>query len=193
MIKLRNFAPIAAILLAATPAFAHTGATAATGLGTGFGHPMGGADHLLAMIAVGILAAQQGGRALYLLPLAFVGMMVVGAAASIGGMPLPFVEVGIVGSVILLGFVIALGRHMPVAASTMLVGALAVFHGHAHGTEMPLSVSGLEYGLGFVAATALLHVAGIALTRMVSTLGSEAMLRFGGAGIATAGLALAVA
>ncbi|NMM44624.1 HupE/UreJ family protein [Rhodospirillaceae bacterium KN72] len=193
MTKLRNYAPIAAILLAATPAFAHTGATGATGLGTGFGHPMGGADHLLAMIAVGILAAQQGGRALYLLPLAFVGMMIVGAAASIGGIPLPFVEVGIVGSVILLGFVIALGRHMPVAASALLVGALAVFHGHAHGTEMPLSVSGLEYGLGFVAATALLHVAGIALTRMVSVLGSETMLRFGGAGIATAGLALAVA
>jgi urease accessory protein len=157
----------------------------------GFAHPVGGLDHVLAMVAVGILAAQQGGRALWLVPAAFVGMMVAGGALGVAGIPLPYVELGIAGSVVVLGAVIAAGRRLPVALAMSLAGAFAVFHGHAHGTEMPLDASGLEYGAGFVLATALLHAAGIGLGAGAATIGRSLVLRLGGGGIALAGLALA--
>ena len=182
-------------VLLASPAMAHTGLGGVSGFGHGFFHPIGGLDHILAMVAVGVLAAQQGGRALWAIPLAFVAMMAVGGALGMAGVAVPFVEQGIVGSVIILGGVVALGRRMPVAAAMAMVGLFAIFHGHAHGAEMPVDAAGLEYGLGFMAATALLHMSGIALTVAVQKAVAQSAplaARIGGALIAMAGLGLAV-
>ena len=180
-------------VLVATPALAHTGAGSVSGFASGFGHPIGGLDHLLAMIAVGILASQQGGKSLWLLPVSFVAMMVVGGALGIAGVAVPFVELGIVGSVIVLGAVIALGKHMPTGAAMALVGVLAIFHGHAHGTEMPVDASGFEYGLGFALATAMLHAVGLGLgiaAQKAAAKFAPVAVRIGGGVIAAAGLAL---
>ena len=183
-------------ILAAGPALAHTGAGSVSGFAAGFGHPIGGLDHILAMVAVGVLAAQMGGRALWLVPAAFVVMMIVGGLAAVSGIALPMVEIGIVGSVVVLGAVIAFGRKMPVALAMVVVGAMAVFHGHAHGTEMPVSASGLEYGLGFALATALLHAAGIGAALTAAQANAKIAplaLRASGGAIALAGMALFVA
>jgi urease accessory protein len=188
-------AVLAATALSVGPALAHTGAGSVSGLGAGFGHPIGGLDHLLAMIAVGVLAVQLGGRATLLVPAAFVAMMVGGGLLGAAAVGLPLVEIGIVGSVIVLGGAIALGRRMPVALAMGLVGAFALFHGHAHGTEMPITANGLEYGLGFALATTLLHVAGIGAGLAARVLGAQASslaLRTGGGAIAAAGLMLAI-
>lgn len=187
------FALAALSALIASPALAHTGVGSVAGFPAGFGHPISGLDHILAMLAVGILAAQLGGWALWMVPATFVGMMVVGGVFGITGVAVPFVEQGILGSVIILGVVIAVGRRMPVAVAMSLVGVLAIFHGHAHGTEMPVSASGLEYGLGFALATALLHAIGIGVG-MGAQKASEKLapiaVRVGGASIAAAGLVL---
>ncbi|HAI30460.1 MAG: urease accessory protein [Thalassospira sp.] len=183
-------------VLFATPALAHTGAGSVSGFASGFSHPMGGLDHLLAMIAVGVLAAQQGGKAVWLLPVSFVTMMVVGGALGIAGVAMPFVELGIVGSVIVLGAVIALGKHMPTGAAMALVGVLAVFHGHAHGTEMPIDASGVEYGLGFAIATAILHAVGLGIgfgAKKIAEKIAPVAVRIGGGMIAAAGVALLAA
>jgi len=148
-------------VLTPSVALAHTGHGDASGLVHGFMHPIGGLDHILAMVAVGVFAFVLGGRALWMVPLAFVGMMIVGFGLGATGVELPFVELGIALSSIVIGGAAALGRPMPVAGAMALVGVFAVFHGHAHGAEMPANASGIEYALGFVLATALLHAAGI--------------------------------
>ena len=153
---------LAALLaLAPTAALAHTGAGIEHDLMHGFLHPFGGLDHVLAMVAVGVFAFVLGGRALWLVPLSFVGMMVVGFALGIAQVGMPFVELGIALSSVVIGAAAALGRPMPVALATGLVGVFAIFHGHAHGAEMPDTAGGLTYALGFVIATALLHATGI--------------------------------
>jgi urease accessory protein len=180
--------------LAAVPALAHTGAGPTAGLAAGFVHPVLGLDHVLAMVAVGVMAAQLGGRALWAVPAAFVGMMLVGGLLGLSAAPVPFVELGIAGSVVVLGFVIALGRRLPLGAAMALVGALAVFHGHAHGTEMPATASAFAYGAGLALATALLHGAGIASGNGIARIGARlapVALRVGGGLIAAAGVALA--
>ena len=135
--------PAAALLtLAATAAQAHTGAGDTLGLAHGFAHPLGG-------------------KALWLVPLSFVGMMAVGFLLGVGQIDVPFVELGIALSSVVIGGVAALGRPMPVVAASALVGVFAIFHGHAHGAEMPVDASGFEYAAGFIVATALLHAAGI--------------------------------
>jgi urease accessory protein len=155
---------IAAALLALAPtvAFAHPGHDGAS-LISGFLHPLGGFDHIIAMVAVGLLAARLGGRALWLVPASFVAAMAVAGLAGSAGIGLPYVETGIAVSVVVLGAIVAFGVAMPVAAAMGLVAFFAVFHGYAHGIEMPETVSGLAYGLGFIAATALLHAIGIGL------------------------------
>lgn len=153
-----------------TAAFAHSGHGDTAGLLHGFMHPLGGLDHVLAMVAVGVFAFVLGGRALCLVPLSFVGMMAVGFLLGVGGIELPFVELGIALSSVVIGGAAALGRPMPAAGAMALVGVFAVFHGHAHGAEMPVDATGLEYALGFVAATALLHAAGIAAATVVAGL-----------------------
>jgi urease accessory protein len=176
-----------------TAAFAHPGHGGAAGLLAGFIHPLGGLDHILAMLAVGVFAFVLGGRALVLVPLSFVGMMAVGFLLGAGGMDLPFVELGIALSSIVIGAAAAWGRPMPVAAAVSLVGAFAVFHGLAHGAEMPANAAGFEYALGLMLATALLHLSGIGAAACASKLAGRygkplaqmagALFALGGVGI----------
>jgi urease accessory protein len=184
-------AALAAALLP-TAALAHTGVGNTGGFAHGFWHPVGGFDHVLAMVAVGALAACLGGRALWIVPAAFVAMMAVGGFIGMEGIQLPFVETGIALSVVVLGLAVALRWKLPVAAASVLVGLFAVFHGHAHGGEMPVDASGLTYATGFMLATALLHVAGIGLGLAVGRLGvrSKLALQAGGGAMALAGVAL---
>ena len=153
-----------------TAALAHTGHGEASGFVHGLMHPVGGLDHVLAMVAVGVFAYVLGGKALWLVPLSFVGMMAVGFLLGLGQVDVPFVELGIALSSVVIGAAAAWGRPMPVAADMSLVGVFAIFHGHAHGAEMPVDTSGLEYAAGFIVATALLHAAGIAAAMGVAKL-----------------------
>ena len=152
---------IIALFLAPTAALAHVGVGNTSGFMHGFMHPLSGLDHQLAMILVGVFAYQLGGRALWLVPLTFVSVMALSGFLGVAGIPVPFVEIGIALSVIVLGAVVAFGVKAPVALAMGAVGLFAIFHGHAHGTEMPLDASGFEYGIGFMLATAVLHAAGI--------------------------------
>ncbi|PWW02276.1 urease accessory protein [Hoeflea marina] len=163
---------ICTLTLVLTPsiAFAHTGVGHTTGFLHGFGHPIGGIDHILAMVAVGVFSFVLGGRAFRLVPAAFVSMMCVGFGLGINQVDVPFVELGIALSSVVIGGAAALGRPMPVGLAMALVGVFAVFHGHAHGAEMPESTGGLSYALGFVAATAMLHATGILATLGASRL-----------------------
>jgi urease accessory protein len=178
----------AAALLVPGAALAHTGHGDVDSLAHGFLHPLGGLDHLLAMFAVGLFAFQLSGRALWLVPAAFVGMMAVGGVLGFEGFDLPFVEIGIAFSVLALGLAVAWGQGVPTAAAMALVGFFAIFHGHAHGAELPDDAGALAYTAGFVVATALLHAAGIAAGFAVAR--KAAFVRAGGAGVALAGAAL---
>lgn len=174
-------------------AFAHTGVGDTHGFVHGFGHPLGGLDHLLAMVTVGIFAWQLGGRAIWAVPMTFVALMAAGGALGVSGIEVPFVELGIGLSVVVLGAVVAFGLKAPLALAMAVAGFFAIFHGHAHGTEMPLDASGVSYGLGFMAATALLHLAGIGLGMAIGRFGAvhgEKYVRGAGAAVAVAGLAL---
>lgn len=153
----------AALAATAMPALAHTGVGATSGFAAGFTHPLFGLDHLIAMIAVGLFAAVRGGKALWLVPLAFVAMMVGGGALAMSGIQIPLVELGIALSVVVLGGAVALRLSLPLAGAMALVGIFAVFHGHAHGAEMPLGASALGYVAGFVLATGLLHALGVGI------------------------------
>jgi urease accessory protein len=166
----------AVLMLAPATAFAHTGAGYAQGFyahgfADGFAHPLGGVDHILAMVTVGILAWQLGGRAIWLVPASFVSLMAIGGAFGIAGEALPWVELGIAASVIVLGTMVALEVKATLAMATAMVGLFAIFHGYAHGSEMPLDASGGAYAAGFIPATALLHVAGIALGFLIGRIG----------------------
>ena len=174
-------------------AMAHTGNGNPSGIAHGFLHPLLGLDHILAMVAVGMLAASLGGRALWLVPSAFVAMMVAGGLLGMSGFALPYAETGIAVSVVVLGLAVAAqARLVPVAAMAM-VGTFAVFHGFAHGAEMPGNVAGLDYALGFVLATSLLHLAGVAAglaTGLLGTRTARLSRRLGGGLIAVAGAGL---
>jgi urease accessory protein len=165
------------------PALAHTGGGGVLGgFVAGYSHPLFGIDHMLAMLAVGMWGAQLGGRAVWVLPVAFPMLMALGGAAAILGMTLSHVELGIAGSVVVLGLAVALAAKPPVWIGAVIVGALALFHGHAHGTELPGALDPLAYGIGFVAATGTIHAAGIGIGA-VSLLprGALALRAFGGA------------
>lgn len=181
---------IAAATLAVTtlPAFAHLNPEEHGSFMAGFSHPLFGADHILAMVAVGIWAAQIGGRSFWVVPSAFVGTMAVGFLMALGGIDLPFVEPAILASVIALGLLVAMAARLPASAAAAVVGVFALFHGHAHGGELG-SAGALQFGVGFVIATALLHVAGIALGLGIARLGMIAS-RVIGALTALAGLSL---
>lgn len=145
------------------PAFAHTGAGTADGFQHGFLHPLGGLDHVLAMIAVGLYAARRGGRSTWLVPVAFVSTMLAGGIVANGGIGLPMVEQTIGLSVVVMSAAVAFGLRIRAAAAMVLVGAFALFHGHAHGSEGADAVSFLPYAVGFVLATSLLHAVGVGL------------------------------
>ncbi|PDQ22748.1 protein hupE [Mesorhizobium sanjuanii] len=150
------------LLAAAIPAYAHVGIGSTSSLTSGFLHPLSGLDHMTVMIAVGLWAALKGGKAIWAWPLAFVGVMLVGGALGMAHVPVPFVEPGILASVVALGLLVALAVDLPVSAGIAIIGLFALFHGHAHGTEVPENAGGLEYMAGFAVATAALHAVGIA-------------------------------
>ena len=183
-----------ALLLVPTLACAHPGLPGhAHDLASGFAHPLSGLDHLLAMVGVGLFAAQLGGRALWLVPASFVAMMAAAGLAGMSGIALPLTETGIALSIVVLGGAIALRLTLPVAAAMALVGFFAIFHGYAHGLETPETASGLLYGAGFVAATALLHGLGIgiglALGRLEGAFG-RGLVRVAGSAAAVIGVVM---
>jgi urease accessory protein len=183
----------AALALVPTAAFAHPGMGDAHGFVQGFAHPLGGLDHLLAMVTVGLLAWQLGGRALWLVPASFVLAMAAGGALGMAGIAVPFVEVGIAVSVIVLGAMVALGTKAPLPIAMALAALFAVFHGHAHGSEMPLDAGGIAYGAGFLLASALLIAAGIALGAAIGRIGDaygRTVYRLGGSLVALVGVAV---
>lgn len=190
---MRLLLALAILIVSPGLAFAHTGIGHGAGFFHGFAHPIGGLDHVLAMVAVGVFAFVLGGRALWLVPLSFVGAMAAGSALGVAQVQLPFVELAIALSSVAIGGAAALGRPMPVGAAMALVGTFAVFHGHAHGAEMTQAVDGATYALGFITATALLHLAGIAAAfgtaKLAGRLG-KAAARLSGAAFAIGGLGI---
>jgi urease accessory protein len=176
-----------------TVALAHTGVGGTAGFSHGFMHPLTGIDHVLAMMMVGVFAWQLGGRALWLVPITFVLIMAVGGTLGVAGIGVPLVEAGIALSVIVLGAIVALRLKAPVAIAMAVVGLFAMFHGHGHGSEMPENTAGMAYGLGFMIATALLHLGGIAIGFLIGRIGDErgpVFVRATGAVAAVAGLAI---
>jgi urease accessory protein len=167
-------------------ALAHVGVGDTHGFSHGFAHPIGGLDHILAMIAAGMFAACLGGRSMWLVPTAFVLTMAVGGTLGIMGADVPFVEGGIAASVIVLGLAVALQWSVPTVAAMALVGFFATFHGYAHGAEMPADVPGLGYPLGFMLATALLHVLGIVIGLGIGRIGTRSRIALQAAGGAMA-------
>lgn len=189
MRRLQTLALGAAVLTSTGAAHAHAGG-GGTGLLDGLLHPLSGADHWVAMLAVGIWAAQIGGRALWAVPSSFLLAMAVSAMYVSGSTP-AVVELGIGASLLVFGLVIATARRLPLAASGALVATFAVFHGLAHGAEMPAAASGLAYGTGFLLTTATLHAAGAGLGIALQRAHGE-LVRLSGAMIALGGgLALA--
>jgi len=163
---------LAAIALPAA-ASAHPAIGEAAGFSHGFAHPISGLDHILAMVMVGVFAFQLGGRATWLVPATFVLVLALGGALGVAGINVPFVEIGIALSVVVLGAVVAFNVKAPLAAALGVVGLFAIFHGHAHGAEMPENATGAAYAAGFMIATALLHVAGLALGYVVGRAGER--------------------
>jgi urease accessory protein len=187
-------AVLVAILVAApTVAAAHPGTGGAHDLAHGFAHPLTGLDHLIAMLAVGVFAAQLGGRALWLVPGTFIAVMAAAGVAGVMGVTIPYVEAGIALSVLVLGAAIAFAVRVPLLVAMAVVGFFAIFHGHAHGTEMPTSASGLLYGLGFVGATAVLHAIGIAFGVLIGeATRSRQIVQLAGGAAAAVGAVLLV-
>ena len=167
--------------------FAHAGHGSSSGFLHGLMHPVGGLDHILAMVAVGVWAAMLGGRAVWLVPATFVILMAVGAAIGMSGFDFPAVEPGIGASVILLGLLITMAANVPPAAAAGIVGFFALFHGAAHGGEMPFAASGVAYGLGFLISTATLHLCGVALGAGMQRVSPPVICRTAGAAVAIAG------
>jgi urease accessory protein len=181
---------ISTVVLAvmAAPALAHINPLEHGSLATGFAHPFSGADHMLAMVAVGLWAAQIGGWARWIVPASFVAMMAAGFLLAMNGIYLPFVEPGILASVVGLGLLVALAVRVPTVASAAVVGVFALFHGHAHGGELGAATP-LSFAMGFVAATAVLHMIGLGLG-MAITSRNQTLSRVLGALTAIGGAAL---
>jgi urease accessory protein len=163
---MRKFAAqiFAATLLAgiSSTAFAHPGHNV-SGLAAGLMHPFSGLDHLLAMVAVGLWAAQGGGRKVWLLPATFMTMLAAGAGLAVQWQALPMVEAGIATSVLALGLLVALSMQLPATLAVAVTALFGLLHGYAHGLELPESAAPVSYALGFLAATAVLHASGVAL------------------------------
>lgn len=187
----RSLLTLAISIAATLPAFAHLDPAEHGSFAAGFSHPLFGLDHILAMVAVGLWAAMQGGRALWLVPAAFVGTMALGFAAAIAGMPLPFVEPVILASVIFIGIAIALALPISTSAVAAMVGFFAFFHGHAHGGELG-GAGAWEFATGFIVATTALHAAGIGAGLVLARFSGKFLTRIAGAATALGGLYLAI-
>jgi urease accessory protein len=176
------------VLLLATPALAHTGSSAGGFVG-GFAHPLFGADHVVAMVAVGLWGAFLGAPAIWLLPIVFPLVMAFGGVIGILGIPLPAVETAIALSAVVLGTMVALAARPPLWVAAVLVGVFAIFHGHAHGAELPPGADIVAYSVGFVVATGLLHLTGIAVSLLARWRAGRIAVRTAGGAIALAGVA----
>lgn len=177
-----------AIALFATATAAHTGDASGAGFVTGFLHPVLGWDHVAAMIAVGLWGAFLGSPAIWVLPVAFPLVMALGAAAGTIGLPLPGIETGIAASALIIGLAVALAVKPPLWVAAVTVAVFAIFHGHAHGTEMPEATDPLAYALGFVLATGMLHLAGIVFGLLTTHPAGQIAVRAAGGVIAIGGL-----
>jgi urease accessory protein len=178
---MKRLLSVAALLaLTASPAFAHPGHEVSS-FAAGIAHPLSGINHIAVMIAVGLWAALKGGRALWAWPAAFVGVMLIGGALGMAHVALPFVEPGILASVVVLGLMVTLAVDLPVAAGAAIVGAFALLHGHAHGSEVAETISGAEYMAGFAIATATLHLVGIAFAQLMARAQLRPAVRVAGA------------
>lgn len=185
----RTIALIAcALLISMHPAAAHTEGGLAGGFASGFAHPLLGADHIAAMVAVGLWGAFLGAPAIWLLPIVFPLVMALGGVLGILGVPLPGVEIGIAVSAVVLGMMVALAVRPHLAIAAILVGAFAIFHGYAHGAELPEGGNAVAYSVGFVIATGLLHLFGIAIGLLTRWPAGVTAVRFAGSAIAIAGL-----
>jgi urease accessory protein len=182
-----NVRALLLLLLTAIPATAHTGDFSGGLLG-GFAHPLFGPDHVVAMVAVGLWGAFLGPPAVFTLPIVFPLVMAVGGALGIVGVPLPAAELAIAASAIVLGLMVASAARPPLWVAATIVAAFAIFHGYAHGAELPVGTDAAAYSIGFVTATGLLHLAGIALGLTVRWPAGRMGVRGTGAVIAGAGL-----
>jgi len=185
-LPLPALAPLLVLVLSPS-VLAHTG-PGGGGFTSGLSHPVGGLDHVLAMLAVGLWGAQLGRPAVWLLPVSFPLVMALGAALGLLGFPLPAVEIGIAVSAIVLGLMVMLEARPPLGLALSVVAFFAVFHGHAHGTELPPGQSGLLYSIGFVIATGLLHATGVAIGLIHPWMAGRLLLRAAGAVVLLGGL-----
>jgi urease accessory protein len=172
----------------AQTAFAHVQERAAAGFLTGFVHPISGLDHVLAMVAVGLWGAQLGAPAIWVLPVAFPLVMAMGGMLGLIGVPVPGIEYGIAASAILLGAAVLFEVRASLVVTALLVGVFAIFHGHAHGTEVPPGQSALLYSMGFVIATGCLHALGIGIGAVHRWTWGQKLLRAAGGGVAVGGV-----
>lgn len=179
---------IGSVLLVAPGAHAHVQAGGAGSVIAGFLHPVTGIDHVVAMVAVGLWGAVLGSPAIWLLPVAFPMVMAFGGLLGLLAVPLPGVETGIALSALVLGVLVMLQTRLPLVAASLLVGAFALFHGFAHGVELPDGADALLFSLSFVVATGLLHLLGIALGELRRWAWGEALLKLAGAAIAAVGI-----
>lgn len=173
-------------------ALAHTGHGYGGGFISGFAHPILGWDHVAAMVAVGLWGAFLGAPSIWILPIVFPLVMAFGAVLGILGVPIPAVETGIALSAVVLGLMIALAVRAPIWVSAVLVGLFAIFHGYAHGTELPASTIVFAYAIGFVLATGMLHMIGIAFGLLVKWPAGRIAVRGAGGVITLAGVAFLV-
>jgi urease accessory protein len=180
-----------AITLVSQSAFAHPGHIEHS-LAGGLSHPLLGVDHILAMLAIGLWAAQLGGRAVWAIPAAFVALMAAGGALGFSGVVLPGVEAGIAASVLALGLLLATAVKVPLSAGIPLAALFAIFHGHAHGTELSAGMSAAPYAAGFMLSTIALNLIGIGLGVTFKRLNAAQLLRYSGAAISVCGLLLAL-
>ena len=180
---------VVALSMSAGAAFAHTGTGAIGGFVSGFTHPIFGLDHLVAMVAVGLWGAFLGAPAIWVLPVVFPLIMACGGVLGILGVPLPHVETWIALSAVVLGLCVFAAFRPPLWVAAMIVGAFGLFHGHAHGVELPDAANPLTYSIGFVLATGLLHLSGIAIGLLVAWKGGQYFVRASGAVISAVGFA----
>jgi len=182
------FSALAGALLLASPATAHEGGGVGGGLVSGFLHPILGWDHVAAMVAVGLWGAFLGKPAIWQLPVIFPVVMVFGGILGIAGIAVPQVETGIAASALVLGVMVALAVRPPLWVAWILVGVFAIFHGHAHGTELPGATSAIAYSIGFVVGTGLMHMIGIGFGVLAKWPSGRIVVRAGGGLIALAGI-----
>ena len=182
-----SIAFVVVALIAPSAAEAHAESGQALGFVTGFLHPLSGLDHIAAMVAVGLWGAQLGVPALWVLPVTFPLVMAFGGFLALIGMPLPGAEIGIAASALVLGLMVMAAARPPLWVAAVLVGIFAIFHGHAHGSELGQDANAVLFSVGFVVATGLLHLCGIAIGTLQRWRGGRVALRLAGAGIAAAG------